>query len=55
MINLELKELLNKYPDDAEINIHVDGETSELRLNDAWIEHFSEDKLILITMSVNNL
>lgn len=54
MKNKELKELLGQYPDDADLNIHVDGETSQLQLDDAYVEFVHEDNLILLVMGVSN-
>ena len=54
MTNKELQELLKQYPDDCKINIHVDAETSELQLKNAWVYYVAEDRIILLTMSVCN-
>lgn len=54
MKNKELQSILKEYPDGAIINIHVDGETNELHLDNAWIDFIVEDNLILLTMHVSN-
>ena len=55
MNNKQLQELLKQYPDDCQINIHVDGETCELELENAYIDYYAADAIILLTMSVCNL
>lgn len=52
--NAELQKKLQQFPDEATINIHVDAETSELRLEEVWIEYITEGNFILITMGARN-
>ena len=53
--NSNLQKMLAMHPDDAEIHIHVDGETSELQLDDARVEYIPDDHIVLITMDVSNI
>ena len=54
MKNIDLQSMLKNYPDECDINIHVDAETSELVLTDAHVDHVPKDNLIVIVMSVDN-
>lgn len=54
MKNIELQAMLKNYPDECDINIHVDAETSELVLTDVHIDHVPKDNLIVIVMGVEN-
>lgn len=42
MTNVELIDLLSNYPYDAKLNVHIDGESSELSLKSAHVEHDGE-------------
>ena len=54
MTNIELQELLKQYPDNADINIHVDGQTSEQILIRAHIDYVASDRLIVLVMFGKN-
>lgn len=54
MTKIEFLELLCYCPDDATINIRVDGETNELVLDNGWVEYVATDNLIVLTMSASN-
>lgn len=55
MKNIDLQAILRNYPDECDVNIHVDGETSQLALTDVYIEHEPKDNLIVIVMGVDNI
>lgn len=55
MTNLELQELLNQYPDDADLIVQIDYETNELRLDYVSSDRHPERNELTLTMHCKDL